>query len=342
MHNGYINTSQDLSGGTSNVVVSTFDYGDGPLGRFYQVSTDFTDKGSRSASAAGLHHHTTRLSQVKDGISTNDLGFHYVSTDPKEGLAGHWKLDEGAGTVAHDSSGYGNDGTLINSPVWQTGTLVGALEFNGTGNQHVSVPDHSSLEPNDITIALWIKPLGFTQSTATAFIAKRAATSNGYFLFYMNSTQTIQFDWGGSATRWDTTYSPPTNTWTHIAITRNNSGRALYVNGGLYSSTANAGGTAINTTVALRIGLNSYDYAYDYNGLMDDVRIYNRALSGQDVAALASTALWDSDGDWLADYLEDYNGNGTFESGSETDWQSYNSQNGLASGSSLEVFTPLK
>ena len=56
-------------------------------------------------------------------------------------VVGHWKLDEGSGTTAADSSGNGATGTLINSPAWTTGMLGGALSFNGTNR--VSIPSQS-------------------------------------------------------------------------------------------------------------------------------------------------------------------------------------------------------
>jgi len=74
------------------------------------------------------------------------------------------------------------------------------------------------------------------------------------------------------------------------------------------------------------------------------VRIYNRALTADEIAGLASLGNgrpWDSDGDGLSDYSEDYNGNGTYDSTSgETDWQTSNSCVSGVAG--LQVFTPLK
>jgi hypothetical protein len=65
-----------------------------------------------------------------------DVGIYEVGTDLNlanfaRGLVGYWKFDEGSGTTANDSSGYGNNGTLYNSPTWTTGKVGGALSFNG-------------------------------------------------------------------------------------------------------------------------------------------------------------------------------------------------------------------
>ena len=80
--------------------------------------------------------------------------------------------------------------------------------------------------------------------------------------------------------------------------------------------------TAPTTTDPVTFGYGGWnDY---YPGVLDDVRIYNRALTADEIAGLASLGNglpWDSDGDGLADCLEDSNGNGAVDSG-ETDWQS--------------------
>src|SRR5205814_7946135 len=84
--------------------------------------------------------------------------FHYVSMDPRDGLVGWWKLDDGTGTTALDSSGYGDNGTLSNGPAWTSGPLVGSLSFDGL-NDYVSCPIASIYDfdaTNNFTIAMWI------------------------------------------------------------------------------------------------------------------------------------------------------------------------------------------
>ena len=79
-NNGYVNTSQ-LVYGTSNVIVGAFTYTNSWLGNFYQVSTNFLNKGSRGAAVAGLYHHTVLASQAKETNSVVDLGFHNIAVD---------------------------------------------------------------------------------------------------------------------------------------------------------------------------------------------------------------------------------------------------------------------
>ena len=75
-------------------------------------------------------------------------------------LVGYWSFDEGVGSVAHDSSGNGLDGTLNGDPQWVEGQLGGALEFDG--DDFVEIPHGPLLSITDqITIAAWI---GFRQA----------------------------------------------------------------------------------------------------------------------------------------------------------------------------------
>ena len=79
-----------------------------------------------------------------------------------DGLVGYWKLDEGAGTSAEDSSGYGHEGTLVNDPVRSTDTPptvfsdMHALLFDGA-DDYVSIADNSRLTPSALTVAAWIR-----------------------------------------------------------------------------------------------------------------------------------------------------------------------------------------
>ena len=83
---------------------------------------------------------------------------------------------------------------------------------------------------------------------------------------------------------------------------------------------------------------------YHYTSATNQVKETNSVIDvGLHYAALSSSLAWDSDGDGIPDYLEDRNGNGSYESANgETDWGTYNSPNGLASGTDILVYTPLK
>ena len=85
-------------------------------------------------------------------------------------LVGHWKFDDGSGTVAVDSSGNGNDGVFVGDPQWVPGKLGGALEFNG--DDYLDCGNNDSLQIQEaITITFWFQVEAF-QNTWEAFMSK--------------------------------------------------------------------------------------------------------------------------------------------------------------------------
>ena len=130
-HNAYLGLGQaQLPGsGGSDQVLSSFIYTNlavRPSWRFYQVSTDLVDKGSRNATNAGLYHFTTQISQVKETNSVVDIGFHYVAVDTATGLP----LDtdgDGLSDYFEDRNGNGvydrgaSETDWVNSPHGTTG-----------------------------------------------------------------------------------------------------------------------------------------------------------------------------------------------------------------------------
>jgi hypothetical protein len=150
-------------------------------------------------------------------------------------------------------------------------------------DDYVEVKHSSVLEPTNITAILWINPFSWLHTpTAVALIVKRTDTPNGYIIFWLSTTGTINFDWGGIAYRWNTGFSPPLNTWTFLAFTRSSSGRRLYVNGFLYSSTTSTGGSPASGSV-LRIGMDTVTPRYWFRGYIAQVLIYTRDLSDSEI-----------------------------------------------------------
>lgn len=82
-----------------------------------------------------------------------------LTSAAKADLIGLWRLDEGAGTTAYDSSGNGHDGILIGDPTWTAGKIGGALEFDGQ-NDVVDLGAFD-VEGSGITLAGWMKPITF-------------------------------------------------------------------------------------------------------------------------------------------------------------------------------------
>ena len=231
------------------------------------------------------------LSNVGQVPTSEQSGITYLTKAlPLANLVGLWHFDEGSGTTTNNSSGNNNHGTLKptgSEPTWVPGYFSNALSFDGE-DDYVEVAHNINLIPSDITIEVWIYPTSWTHTAkAVALATKRTAPVNGYFLFYYRTSNTITFDWGGSAgaNRWNTGYNPPLNTWTHLAVTRSSTGRALYVNGSLYISTILAGAPSlVPTTSPLRVGYDSMAAQYPFQGTIDEVRIWDGALTADEIA----------------------------------------------------------
>jgi PKD repeat protein/glucose/arabinose dehydrogenase len=208
---------------------------------------------------------------------------------PASGLVGAWGFNETTGTTATDSSGAGNTGTLSGATRTTAGRYGGALSFDGV-NDWVTVADSASLDlTTGITMEAWVRPaaLGTTWRTV---VLKEQPGQLSYALYGNTSTTRPSVhvytndDVGlrGPA-------ALPLNTWTHLAATWNAVTMRLYVNG---TEVANSPltGTALTSSSPLRIGGNAV-WPEWFSGLIDEVRVYNRALTAAQIAADRDTAI---------------------------------------------------
>jgi fibronectin type 3 domain-containing protein len=196
--------------------------------------------------------------------------------DVVAGLAANWRFDDTGGTSAADSSGNNNTGTLVNGPTWVAPGRIGTAElwFVATNLQAVTAASSASLNMTaGITIAAWINA---TDWAGNRRIVQKGNSDNQYRLLAENSV--LKFHLNGVGTL--TGSLPPTNVWIHVAATWNGSTMILYTNGVLLASLA-AGGTIATTADPLAIGTkNTSATSGDFfNGLIDEVRLYSRALS---------------------------------------------------------------
>jgi Concanavalin A-like lectin/glucanases superfamily/Chitobiase/beta-hexosaminidase C-terminal domain/Family of unknown function (DUF6298) len=196
------------------------------------------------------------------------------------GLMAYWKFDEGSGTTVTDSSGNGNKGTLVNGPLWTAGRVGNALYFDGI-NDTITVPDSNSLDlSSSFTLSAWVNPA----STFTDF-RSILVKNYGYYLYasvagYCGDGSPLGGFSGATA---QTVCQPsplPTNTWTHLAVTYNGSTLTFYRDG-VPVTTSSVAGTFSPTTGILQIG--GSQFGEYFKGLIDEVRIYNRALNDTEI-----------------------------------------------------------
>jgi competence protein ComGC len=208
-------------------------------------------------------------------------------------LVGWWKLDETSGSTASDSSGNGNHGTLIHmrSSDWVSGKLNGALDFDGR-NDCVRVPDSPSFDiADEITVAAWINPED-TWNWRT-IVSKFAHTHHHYRmdLYWFIYSREIGISLAGPCGRWDL-WRPdvyiPTDVWTHVALTYDGSEMVMYRNGIRMADRRERGALELadsSSDESFYIGKNT-EWGEYFEGKIDDVRIYRRALSADEIVSL--------------------------------------------------------
>jgi len=198
-------------------------------------------------------------------------------------LVGWWQLDEGSGTTAFDSSGNGNDARFEGSPVWEDGKLGKALKFNGSSD-YLAAPDSESLDINgdQLSIAAWIN--GEAWPAAEHIVRKIADTAQSpiyVFRVQPDSVRAILSTSEGNTTIQGTTVLA-TNEWIHVALAYDGGEARIYVNGQLDASMSVSGELAESSN-ELRIGRG--DPAGYFVGMIDDVRLYNHALTENELVS---------------------------------------------------------
>jgi hypothetical protein len=202
-----------------------------------------------------------------------------------KGMIGYWSFDEGAGTTAYDRSGYGNNGTLYNSPTWTTGQVGGALSFDGV-DDYVDCGINPVFNLTQLTMMLWIKTPNSMGQVWRNILSKTGSDRD--FGFWMYSADNVKvYGLHQSSSRfgsWIAYLSIPfdLNTWHYVVITIDSTGlQKAYADGQFISSYQGVASNA-NNSYPIWIG-RSDNY---WSGLIDDVRIYNRALSDAEIQAI--------------------------------------------------------
>lgn len=224
---------------------------------------------------------------------------------PPSGLIGWWKLLDGSGVVAGDSSGNGFDGSLQGPPAWVTdGPNGGGLSFAGGGSENrVDVPRNATLEPTAVTGCCWFKVAASGNNSNQALIAKTYQNNSGpiYGSFQLGIKPNDVdggihcFIGGTSGVLYVDAVCPP-DTWFFGAFTYDPSGLSpqqnLYLNGVLIASRAETTPITYDTTPTgdFIIGANGNPTspgnpgnAGFFTGEISDVQLYNRALTADEI-----------------------------------------------------------
>ncbi len=232
-------------------------------------------------SAIGVY--TARLI-VSDGGKSGTNTVIISVVNPSTGLVAAYSFDEGSGTVLNDLSGAGNHGTIVGG-IWTTGRFGQALQFNGTSSL-VTVADSASLDlSTGMTLEAWVYP---TSLGGWRDIIYKA--NDIYFLEGCTPTGLAPCVGGtfSSATLYGTN-ALPLNRWSHLAATYDGVTMRLYVDGVQVSSRLQTGNIAASTD-PLTIGGDLISSQF-WAGRIDEVRVYNRALSAAQILSDKNTTV---------------------------------------------------
>ncbi|GAN31523.1 MAG: hypothetical protein DYG83_18035 [Candidatus Brocadia sp. AMX2] len=220
-----------------------------------------------------------------------------VETNINDSMVAHYPFDEGAGAIATDASGNGNDGA-VNGAAWTTGKSGNGLSFDGI-NDYVSI---SRMNHEEISIAAWFYKNANDATGVDAIFGgygwnPSLQLREGFDVrFYKTAPDTLQFilvtqDGSGNKTQ-KTAIKDLVNSvggWYHVVGTYNKATgkQMLYVNGQLANTrTHPAGNTVVPLTLYSNMRIGHTGFNGYFNGTIDDVRIYKRALTDQEVQDL--------------------------------------------------------
>ncbi len=212
--------------------------------------------------------------------------------DDDPALAGWWKLDEASGLTAADSSGNGNHGTLIDMPgdQWVRGIKDGALEF--VGGNVVNCGTGSSLNvTTEFTIAAWVKLAPGNDGYYAGIAGKLVTSPYSGFSLVRHSSNVFRLwvgngtdDLASSAVSSNRTYTD--TAWHHVVGVRKAGTNYLYVDGVKQQATSTTDFAPSTQYAFIGAQYSNYDDRY-FKGIIDDVRLYSRALTDAEIKQLA-------------------------------------------------------
>lgn len=258
-------------------------------------SKDYGDLNKRDIIKARqeIHSAMQRQEQAGGALDRSIEGLYDAleSLGWEPNLVAHWKFDEGSGGTAYDSAG-DNDGT-VNGATWTSGKINGALDFDGV-DDYVRINDSPELSPPKITLTAWINPDDVSHNFQ--IICKWTRHDPEYLFDNKINNDALRF---GSRFEGDTFYDLHSNdavltvgTWQHVAVTWDGSTAVFYVNGVNAGEDNSCSGDLPDSDNDVYIGYGvGISGPRPFDGSIDDVRIYDRALTSGEILQLYADGL---------------------------------------------------
>lgn len=207
-------------------------------------------------------------------------------------LIGYWNFDEASGLTSADSSSNGNHGTLTGSGVTHSTLLpptscfvnTHSLAFDGSGG-YVGIADNASMDPtNAISISFWMNP-DTVNNGYQHIVFKQGPVVTSYGV-WLNDDHIYMEDNDDSVRGMNSNSTVTAGAWHYITVTYDGTTQSLYIDGVLDNSQVIPGITLTYTNSPVKIG--SGDYNNPFAGYVDDLRIYNRALTASEITDMAA------------------------------------------------------
>ena len=287
-------TSATISWTTNEASDTQVEYGITPsYGSSSALDTNLVTSHSQRLSgltASTLYHYRVKSRDAAGNLAnSSDQTFTTSALDTS--LIASWKFDENTGTIASDSSGNGNDGTISGGAAWTAGKIGNALSFDGI-NDYVDAGNKPGLQIREaISLEGWIKINDLSVSSDLFGRGHGLSSGNhGYFVTYYSATKSLYFDTYSTTTRdaLRKTDAIVDNNWHHIAATWDGTtsanGKKLYIDGVLVAQKTSAIASMGNPAYNFRIGIDSID-SRPAKANIDEVKVYNRALLASEILA---------------------------------------------------------
>jgi glucose/arabinose dehydrogenase/PKD repeat protein len=231
---------------------------------------------------------TVKAIALRAGLNDSAVASAAFTITAATGLQNAFGMNEGGGTTILDSSANQNVGTLTNGPLWTPGKYGGAIQFDGV-NDYVRV-DSPNLPTGNFTWEAWLHPTAWS-----SFQAVMIARNDVGPEVDINGSGRLQVH-SGTALRLTSSGALPLNAWSHVAVTRTSGTIRVYINGVQDPVTGSHSATYNFSSCPLLIGadadsgctglLNGY-----FAGRIDEVRIYNRALTATEIQSDMNTPI---------------------------------------------------
>ncbi len=215
-----------------------------------------------------------------------------AAADLNDGLVAYFKLDETEGTVAADASGNGNDGTLLGAGLsWVEGRDAGALMYTGVDTDGRLEFPTTGMSTSAGSVAVW----GYLsdpqpETDGRYFFGHTTQPQfNSRIQLYMQEGSTpsrlLDVGLGSSHTTRTNIVELPMEEWLHVAMTWDNGAYAVYVDGEEVANGTYGGLTALHPVA--NFGNDGSNAPYEaFGGMLDDARVYNRALTAAEVTTI--------------------------------------------------------